>query len=67
MSKVIAELLTSKKAIAAAVGVFLAVTNRYGLQLPEEAINQIIAALVSYVIGQGLADFGKNATGVSKW
>jgi hypothetical protein len=61
MWKTLAELLTSKKALAAVAGVIIAATNRYGLQLPEEAVNQILAAVVAYVIGQGLADFGKAA------
>jgi uncharacterized protein YpuA (DUF1002 family) len=62
MWKIVADIVTSKKALAAIAGVVIAATNRYGLQLPEEAVNQIIAAVIAYVVGQGLADFGKNAT-----
>jgi len=59
--KVFADVVTSKKALAAIAGVIIAATNSRGLQLPEEAVNQILAAIVAYVVGQGLADFGKGA------
>lgn len=54
-------LLTSKKAIAAVVGVILVLTNRIGLQLPEEQLTAVITPIVAYIVGQGLADFGKYA------
>jgi len=61
MWKLIGEVLTSKKAIATIAGVLIVASNRIGLQLPEEAITQIIGAIAAYVVGQGLADLGKNA------
>jgi hypothetical protein len=61
MWKLVAELLTSKKAIATLAGVLIVASNRIGLQLPEEAITQIIGAIAAYVVSQGLADFGKAA------
>jgi hypothetical protein len=61
MWKLVAELLTSKKAIATIAGVLIVASNRIGLQLPEEAITQIIGAIAAYVVSQGLADFGKAA------
>jgi hypothetical protein len=60
--KLIAEVITSKKAIATMAGVLIVATNRIGLQLPEDAVTQIVAAIVGYVVSQGLADFGKNKT-----
>lgn len=62
MWKVVSELLTSKKAIATIAGVLIVATNRAGLQLPEEAVTQIVGAIAAYVVSQGLADFGKNST-----
>jgi hypothetical protein len=59
--KLAAELLTSKKAIATLAGVLIVATNRIGLQLPEDAVTQIIGAIAAYVVSQGLADFGKNS------
>jgi len=61
MWKLIGEVLTSKKAIATIAGVLIVASNRIGLQLPEEAITQIIGAIAAYVVSQGLADFGKAA------
>jgi hypothetical protein len=61
MWKLLAEILTSKKAIATIAGVLLVATNRIGLNLPEEAVTQIVAAIAAYVVSQGLADFSKNA------
>jgi len=55
------EMLTSKKAIAAAAGVIVAFAARYGLQLPEDAVNQILAPIVAYILAQGAADFGKHS------
>jgi hypothetical protein len=62
MWKLLAEVLTSKKAIATMAGVLIVATNKIGLQLPEEAVTQIIGAIAAYVVSQGLADFGKNKT-----
>jgi hypothetical protein len=59
--KIVSEILTSKKAIATITGVLIVATNRIGLQLPEEAVTQIVAAIAAYVVSQGLADFSKNA------
>jgi len=59
--KMLADVLTSKKAIATLAGVLVVATNRIGLQLPEEAVTQIVAAIAAYVVSQGLADFGKAA------
>lgn len=53
------QLLTSKKAIAAATGVIIAAAARIGLDLPADAVNQILAPIVAYIVGQGIADFGK--------
>jgi len=61
MWRLVAEVLTSKKAIATLAGVLIVATNRIGLQLPEDAVTQIIGAIAAYVVGQGLADLGKNA------
>ena len=60
MWKLLAEILTSKKAIATIAGVLLVATNKIGLNLPEEAVTQIVAAIAAYVVSQGLADFSKS-------
>jgi hypothetical protein len=59
--KIASEILTSKKAIATIAGVLIVATNRIGLNLPEDAVTQIVAAIAAYVVSQGLADFSKNS------
>ena len=62
MWNMFAELLTSKKALAAISGVIIAGAARCGLNLPEDAVNQVLAPIVAYIIGQGMADWGKGKT-----
>jgi len=59
--KIAVDILTSKKALATIAGVLVVATNKIGLNLPEEAVTQIVAAIAAYVVSQGLADFSKNA------
>ena len=53
------ELMSSKKAIAALAGVVIASAGRVGLELDAEAVTQILTPIIAYIVGQGLADFGK--------
>lgn len=57
----IKQLLASKKAIAMIAGVIVAAVGRIGLELPTDAVTQIVAPIVAYILGQGLADAGKEA------
>lgn len=57
--KMLVRLVSSKKAVAAITGAIIAATARIGLDLPADAVNQIIAPIVAYIVGQGMADFGK--------
>ena len=59
MPSFIKDFLTSKKAIAAVVGFIVAAVGRYGLDLDPEAVTQILAPILAYIIGQGFADIGK--------
>ena len=45
MWKLLAEVITSKKVLATVAGVLIVATNRIGLQLPEDAVTQIIGAI----------------------
>ena len=62
--KPVVEMLRSKKAIMAITGLVTAVGVRLGLDLPPgeaESLSEIILYFVgTYVIGQGMADFGKH-------
>lgn len=59
MKKVILELLSSKKAVATMVGVLLTIVAKTGLVLPEDSVTEIVQVIMAYVIGQGIADHGK--------
>lgn len=55
------DLCASKKAMAAAAGVIVAVAGRLGLDIPETLVNQVLGVIAAYIIGQGIADVGKHA------
>jgi uncharacterized protein involved in cysteine biosynthesis len=60
---VLNEFKNSKKFWAAIAGLIVAllITLIPALEGMEEQLNQIIAVIVAYILGQGLADFGKHA------
>lgn len=58
------ELLTSKKFIASIMGVIVTIAGKYGLELDETALATIISPILAYIVGQGIADHGKNKTEV---
>lgn len=59
------KLLTSKKFLATVAGVLVALGSKIGLDLPTEATLSIVGAIAAYVIGQGIADNGKEAAKVA--
>jgi|TARA_R110000824_G_scaffold296778_1_gene485037 hypothetical protein len=59
MLKMLKELLSSKKALAAIAGVLVLVAGRIGLNLPEETALEITGIVIAYLLGQGLADVNK--------
>ena len=59
--QLIRSLLSSKKAIAAIAGVIVAAVGRFGLDLPTDAVTQVVAPIIAYILGQGIADAGKEA------
>lgn len=59
MKALLIEIFTSKKALAAIAGVIIVVLNRLGIHLDSETMNQILAIIASYIVGQGFADSGK--------
>ena len=53
----------SKKFWAAAVATAVPIINYvWDLGLTQEAIMQIVTPVVAYILGQGLADLGKNGS-----
>jgi uncharacterized membrane protein (DUF441 family) len=61
MSHLFKQLLTSKKALAAIAGFIVAAVGRVGLDLDPDAVTQVLAPIVAYIVGQGIADAGKEA------
>lgn len=55
------EILKSKKFQASIVGIIVVILSAFIPELDETEVTKIVALIVSYVIGQGLADFGKEA------
>jgi uncharacterized membrane protein (DUF441 family) len=57
---VIKSLFSSKKFIAMITGVLATLIAKIGWDVPTETINQVVALVGTYVIGQGVADHGKH-------
>jgi len=57
---VIKSLFSSKKFIAMITGVLATLVAKIGWDVPTETINQVVALVGTYVIGQGVADHGKH-------
>jgi hypothetical protein len=62
--QVIKEAATSKKFIVTVASVITAAAMKINLELSTEAVATILAPAVAYIIGQGWADAGKEATKV---
>lgn len=56
-------MVASKKAVAMAAGVVVGLVAKVGIELPTDAVAAILAPIVAYILGQGLADQGKEARG----
>ena len=52
-------MLKSKKFIAAIVGVIIALVSKLGIELDTEAVALVVSPILAYIVGQGVADHGK--------
>lgn len=59
MLEILKTLFSSKKFLVMLAGIILAVANKLGLDLDPELVNQILALVGVYIVGQGIADRGK--------
>jgi hypothetical protein len=66
MWKLFAEILTSKKALATVAGLIVAGSAKYGFGLDEATVVEILGSVAAYVIGQGIADNGKEAAKIEQ-
>lgn len=53
------DLFKSKKFQMAIVGVLVAIVGHMIPEIDQAALTEVAAVIVAYLIGQGLADFGK--------
>jgi uncharacterized protein involved in cysteine biosynthesis len=53
------DILKSKKFQASIAGVIVVIISSFIPEIDEAELTKIVILIVSYVIGQGLADFGK--------
>ena len=58
-------LLSSKKALAAIAGVVVTLVGKLGIDLDTDALGILITPIVAFVVGQGIADNGKEAAKVA--
>lgn len=59
------DLLKSKKFQASIAGIIAVIITAFIPEIGEAEVTKIVALIISYVIGQGLADFGKES-GIAK-
>ncbi len=60
--EVLKKLFASRKFVVSLAGIiFVLLTELAHLQISEDAVMTIVGIIASFVVGQGLADFGKEA------
>lgn len=53
-------LLTSKKFVAAVIGVAVGLIAKLGIELDTDAVVIVVSPILAYIVGQGVADHGKS-------
>lgn len=65
MRSTLLEMLQSKKAIAMLLGVLAWGLGHLGLRIDADKMTEMIMPIIAYIIGQGIADHGKEAAKVA--
>lgn len=60
--KTLKELASSKKFLSLVVGVVVFILSRFGIGVGEEQLLPLVGLIASFIVGQGIADNGKEAT-----
>ena len=60
MGAMLKSLIGSKKALAAIVAVIMALIGKK-VGLEADSVTQVVGAIIAYIVGQGIADAGKEA------
>lgn len=55
------DLLKSKKFQMALAGVIVVIITNFIPDINDTSLTEIVGLIIAYIIGQGLADFGKEA------
>jgi hypothetical protein len=58
------DLFTSKKFLVMLAAIVMAIASKLGLNLDPDLVNQVLAMAAAYILGQGIADRGKEAAKV---
>ena len=66
MSEAIGAMFKSKKFIAAIAGVIVAIFGNFGIDIPPDELIAIMSPIIAYIVGQGVADQGKEKAKVEK-
>ena len=66
MGRALKQMLQSKKAIAMIGGIIVAAAGHIGLDLPPEDVTGLLAPVLAYIVGQGVADHGKEKARMEK-
>ena len=59
------ELVKSKKFLMSLAGIIAVVLGHF-TGIMEDKIQEILAVIIAYVLGQGVSDFGKSAALINK-
>jgi hypothetical protein len=59
IKSILGSFLTSKKALAFLSGLAVLFASKHGLDIDPDTVNKVLALAGSYIVGQGIADIGK--------
>lgn len=66
MRAILQFIANNKKASAAIAGVLVGFAARYGLNIDQASVETLLYPVLAYIVGQGSADFGKEAAKVNQ-
>jgi hypothetical protein len=64
MKAVLLDLFTSKKFLVFAAGAVTYCAGRFGFSVDQSVLNNLVEGVSAYLVGQGIADHGKEAAQV---
>lgn len=66
MGETLKELLSSKKFVTALLSLVIVILGHFGIDLDLTSMMAIISPLLAFILGQGIADAGKEAVKIDK-